>query len=352
MIGQMHFAVAVEEAGIRAAHVFPISEHNWEHPLEKFPDTHFDLKGALKVVAAGASSLAEKLVVRRFPLSEGVFKILHLISTALHLEDHIEDKRDQAVKDAIDAAQWLCGEETDRLEPELFGVLLDSQRLMYSFEHSDTQILSEPVTINGITSFLRGRPDTISLMLRPPPNLDTLATSLVDVNGHDTRLAARVMFDIDVYLWEQSMAAAAENCTDPPLPSVPAPIDGIQSGIGGAVMVSGSGYQPNSSVTINGHSTPTLLGQFRADGQGAFVVLVDIAGNLGIGDHDITVEGNDPSGAARVQHWSVSVLGPPAIAQPGQSSSWRWWALAGFIVVIGIVAWTLVRRRRATSSPA
>ncbi len=95
--------------------------------------------------------------------------------------------------------------------------------------------------------------------------------------------------------------------------------------------VDGSGYAPNSQVTIIGHSTPAVLARTRADAAGRFDLFVDPR-QLGVGRHEILAQGRTPSGGARVLRWAVDVTRGGSDRSP--ATEWVWLLLGGLVVVL------------------
>jgi titin len=77
---------------------------------------------------------------------------------------------------------------------------------------------------------------------------------------------------------------------------------------GESITISGTGFAPNSEVTIVIYSSPQTLGTVVTDQAGAFSRAITIPPNLS-GSHTITSMGIDPDGAARVLALNVTVTG-------------------------------------------
>lgn len=81
-----------------------------------------------------------------------------------------------------------------------------------------------------------------------------------------------------------------------------APTGGSASSVSGPpgsrITVSGSGFQPGSSVTVEFFSTPVVLGTTTADATGRATASVSIPSNAAEGPHTIELIGVNPSGAA------------------------------------------------------
>jgi titin len=88
---------------------------------------------------------------------------------------------------------------------------------------------------------------------------------------------------------------------------------------GETITVSGSGFAPNSEVTLVIYSTPQTLGTVVTDQNGAFSKAVTIPSGLS-GPHTITSMGVDPDGAARVLALGVTVAGATTDVSAGDNT--------------------------------
>ena len=71
--------------------------------------------------------------------------------------------------------------------------------------------------------------------------------------------------------------------------------------------LNGSGYAPNSTVSLYVYSTPTLLGTVTTTSTGSFSTSVTLPAGLAPGAHHLVSAGLDPSGAARYLRSDVTV---------------------------------------------
>jgi LPXTG-motif cell wall-anchored protein len=78
---------------------------------------------------------------------------------------------------------------------------------------------------------------------------------------------------------------------------------------GESVRVSSSGWKPRSSVRIELHSSPVLLGTFRADGAGTISASVTIPTNTPGGHHTLVAYGVDPAGKSASVSARIDVTG-------------------------------------------
>ncbi|MGY1813920.1 hypothetical protein [Blastococcus sp. SYSU D00820] len=79
-----------------------------------------------------------------------------------------------------------------------------------------------------------------------------------------------------------------------PLDAGPATADPVPAGA--EVTLTGSGFLPNSTVTLVVYSTPTVLGTVTTDGAGAFTTTVTLPAGLPAGAHTLVASGVDPAG--------------------------------------------------------
>jgi LPXTG-motif cell wall-anchored protein len=83
---------------------------------------------------------------------------------------------------------------------------------------------------------------------------------------------------------------------------------------GKEITLTGSGYLPNSTVTVAIYSDPQVLTQVVTDGTGAFTVTVTVPAGLTDGDHTLVASGVDASGAVRYMTLPITVTGGLATA--------------------------------------
>lgn len=146
-----------------------------------------------------------------------------------------------------------------------------------------------------------------------------------------------------------------------PAPSAPASVPTgsgtLQSGTaavaasltaGQKVPLSGSGYAPNSTVSLFVYSTPTLLATVTTDATGSFSTYVTVPSDLAPGGHHLVAAGLDPSGAMRYLRSDVTV------AVPANQLAWTGfetmpYVVAGVLAVAAGVGMVLISRRRRTA---
>lgn len=113
-----------------------------------------------------------------------------------------------------------------------------------------------------------------------------------------------------------------------------------------AVMVTGSGFAPDSVVNIAGESTPVHLANAWADSTGAFTIPVIVAGRLNDGSHTLIATGHAADGRARTLSVAIQVVDVSPAGVP-------WVAIvvpAALVVVIGFAAGLLWRARRRSQA--
>lgn len=115
---------------------------------------------------------------------------------------------------------------------------------------------------------------------------------------------------------------------------------------GSSVTLTGSGYAPNSTVSVYIYSTPTLLGTAVTDGTGSFSKAFTIPATLAPGSHHLVSAGLDPSGNLRYLTTAVTV------AQAKGTLAWTGFETlpvlgAGVLAVaLGVGLIVVARRRR------
>jgi titin len=89
---------------------------------------------------------------------------------------------------------------------------------------------------------------------------------------------------------------------------------------GDKVTVHGTGYAPNTVVSVLVYSTPQVLTTTMTDGSGSFTVEVTVPAGLPDGQHHLVAAGADPSGHMRYLTLPITVTGGSAeLAYTGAS---------------------------------
>ncbi|MGH9177231.1 MAG: hypothetical protein ACRD0N_01565, partial [Acidimicrobiales bacterium] len=76
--------------------------------------------------------------------------------------------------------------------------------------------------------------------------------------------------------------------------------------------VSGSGFAPNSTVTIEFRSAPVMLATTQANRAGVFATTVTTPADAAPGDHVLAAMGVDPAGRPRELTATITVAGATA----------------------------------------
>lgn len=141
-----------------------------------------------------------------------------------------------------------------------------------------------------------------------------------------------------------------------PPPSVPAADGSLAApkGLGSSgsvvkgdkVTVHGTGYAPNTLVSVLVYSTPQVLTTTMTDASGSFTVEVTVPAGLADGHHTLVAAGADPSGQMRYLTLPITVTGGSAeLAYTGASVLTP--ALAGLGALVLGAGLLLVSRRRS-----
>jgi titin len=93
--------------------------------------------------------------------------------------------------------------------------------------------------------------------------------------------------------------------SDGTLSAPPATTGGVEAGE--QVTFSGSGYAPDSPVTLLVYSEPQVLGTVMTDADGAFTATVTLPEGLAAGRHTLVAAGLDPSGEMRYLTLPITV---------------------------------------------
>ena len=104
--------------------------------------------------------------------------------------------------------------------------------------------------------------------------------------------------------------------SDGPLTAPPGAASGLEQGE--KITITGTGYAPNTMVTILIYSEPQVLTAVMTDGTGSFTVEVTVPAGLPAGEHTLVAAGVDPNGVMRYMTLPVTVTqGGVALAYTG-----------------------------------
>ena len=119
---------------------------------------------------------------------------------------------------------------------------------------------------------------------------------------------------------------------------------------GKTMVVSGTGYQPGSTVTVLIYSSPQVLTTVVADASGNFTVTVTVPAGLAAGEHTLVASGVDTLGNQRFTTLAVTVSasGGARLAYTGTDVLVP--ALGGLAAVVVGAGLIVVRRRSAASA--
>jgi LPXTG-motif cell wall-anchored protein len=131
---------------------------------------------------------------------------------------------------------------------------------------------------------------------------------------------------------------------------------------GQEVTIEVGGFGPHSTVTIELHSDPVVLGTFTADGEGVVRATVRLPEGVS-GSHDIVVMGTNALGAPVVANIPVTISAVPTdgsgsgdgegdggfLPRTGSNTS-TIVTLGGVLIVMGGAATVVTRKRLATVS--
>jgi hypothetical protein len=119
---------------------------------------------------------------------------------------------------------------------------------------------------------------------------------------------------------------------------------------GKTVTVSGSGYAPNSTVTLAIYSTPQVLTTVVTDASGNFTATVTVPAGLEAGNHTLVASGVDSSGTVRYVNLAVTVSssGKATLAYTGVDVALP--SVVGLGAVFLGVGLIVVRRRAIRSA--
>jgi hypothetical protein len=120
---------------------------------------------------------------------------------------------------------------------------------------------------------------------------------------------------------------------------------------GKTITVNGTGYAPNTTVTLAIYSTPQVLTTVVTDASGNFTATVTVPAGLEAGNHTLVASGVDPSGNVRYVNLAVTVAstGKAQLAYTGADVALP--SIVGLLAV-SLGAGLIVVRRRAARSAA
>ena len=126
---------------------------------------------------------------------------------------------------------------------------------------------------------------------------------------------------------------------------------------GKTMTVSGSGYAPNSTITLAIYSTPQVLTTVVTDASGNFTATVTVPAGLAAGSHTLVASGVDSSGNVRYVNLPVTVSSAGIATTTGKATLAYTGADVALPSIIGLLAVSLgtgliVLRRRAMRSAA
>jgi subtilisin-like proprotein convertase family protein len=221
-------------------------------------------------------------------------------------------------------------------------------------EPGATTTTTEPGATTTTTPQSTTTPDatTTTVVVAPAPSFDKVEPVPVVPVGEPTSVAPA---PVDSAAPTSSVASAAEPSTQattvpvqpastsPKSPTVELPISNLVAG--NLVVLSGDGFKPGSTVRVELHSTPVLLGTAIADGAGrfSFVAPLPIAQT---GNHEVVVLGVSATDE------SVRIAKPVAIADAAPVSELAFtganpWTLTitGLMAIVAGLATLRARRR-------
>ena len=121
---------------------------------------------------------------------------------------------------------------------------------------------------------------------------------------------------------------------------------------GKTMTVSGSGYAPNSTVTLAIYSTPQVLTTVVTDASGNFTATVTVPAGLAAGNHTLVASGVDSSGNVRYVNLAVTVSGSGAATLAYTGADVVLPAIGGLVAVAVGGGLIVASRRRSASSAA
>lgn len=136
-----------------------------------------------------------------------------------------------------------------------------------------------------------------------------------------------------------------------------------QAAPGEPVSVSGDGYKPNSSVSIEFRSAPVVVGSATTNAQGSFSTTITIPSTASAGQHTIAAVGVNANGTAREETAAITISAPASADRaradaagstlPRTGTAIALYTIIGLaLIAVGVFAVMAVRRRSKTTVTA
>jgi hypothetical protein len=115
-------------------------------------------------------------------------------------------------------------------------------------------------------------------------------------------------------------------------------------GLGGSLIVSGEGFRPLSTVSVQLHSTPVSLGSLTSDTSGSVDGSVKIPDSVAVGTHELELTGLNADGMPRLLTATVQI-GSKSVSSSGMSG-WFWVGIGLLVAVLMVIAALVARSGR------
>jgi titin len=112
----------------------------------------------------------------------------------------------------------------------------------------------------------------------------------------------------------------------------------------------GTGFAPNSTVTITMYSTPTVLGSVVTDASGGFRKSITVPASFAAGGHTALAQGVAPDGTTRAMRLSITVATQASTLPITGVALTTLVLVAVALTVTGIALTRIGRRRRAVGT--
>lgn len=187
--------------------------------------------------------------------------------------------------------------------PESLGVTPDNEQWVVGDNHSNGYIYTGLVGQEGVTNteITDGASYTMSTddFFSPLEEHGSSSTISATIVGDTTNTSVNNSYGIDPL-----KNVASKNVAP-----------------GGSVEVSGSGYLPDSEVTLTLHSTPLHLATIKTNSSGTFNTKVTIPNNTVLGSHTIEISGTNASGSSVTSILLLNVSTLPVTGNDAQNNS-------------------------------
>ncbi len=213
----------------------------------------------------------------------------------------------------------------------------DTQYVTQYYSQKATIAAADPVTLTAAQQ--KGGVDArvsktgVPTSTTPPGNATTTTTTLASTTTTSAAGGGATTTSTTTVTRRTSTGTASSSASTAP--------------VGGSVTVSGSGFQPGSTVQAALFSTPKIVGSATANAAGSVSISFVVPAGTDVGTHEIQLQGVNASGGSHVLSATLVVRAGTLSRTGSDASTLLLYALA--MLVLGVSLFTLTYRRRVGS---